>query len=388
MYKKNLVFVAACLGLLLFGIGLITLGSVASDLQTKFRLEEISSGTLFSIMPVGILTGSLLFGPVCDRYGYKLILILASFGMFVGFEGIAYASSFSWLKIFIFLFGASGGIINGATNAVVADISTDSKAANLSMLGVFFGIGALGMPLVLGLLKNSFSFEQILAAVGLFTLATGVFYIFIQFPLSKKAQGFILAKNSAFLKDSLLILIAFFLFFQGSFEAIINNWTTTYLKAQLSVAENNTLYALSLYVLGMTMMRLLTGSIFRSVSEKKTMAGSFITILSGVIFLKYAQSFYWAVTGLILLGGGLAAGFPVMLGITGSCYAERSGTAFSFVLVVSLIGNMLVNYLMGVIAKRYGIYHLTTVAFIELALMVTLSGFIFSILKKRNAVKS
>jgi FHS family glucose/mannose:H+ symporter-like MFS transporter len=388
MYKKNLVFVAACLGLLLFGIGLITLGSVASDLQTKFRLDEISSGTLFSIMPVGILTGSLLFGPVCDRYGYKLILILASFGMFVGFEGIAYASSFSWLKIFIFLFGASGGIINGATNAVVADISTDSKAANLSMLGVFFGIGALGMPLVLGLLKNSFSFEQILAAVGLFTLATGVFYIFIQFPLSKKAQGFILAKNSAFLKDSLLILIAFFLFFQGSFEAIINNWTTTYLKAQLSVPENNILYALSLYVLGMTMMRLLTGSVFRSVSEKKIMRGSFITILSGVVFLKYAQSFYLAVTGLILLGGGLAAGFPVMLGITGSCYAERSGTAFSFVLVVSLIGNMLVNYLMGVIAKRYGIYHLTTVAFIELALMVTLSGFIFSILKKRNVIKS
>jgi MFS transporter, FHS family, glucose/mannose:H+ symporter len=41
VYKKNLVFAAACLGLLLFGIGLITLGSVASDLKTKFRLDEI-----------------------------------------------------------------------------------------------------------------------------------------------------------------------------------------------------------------------------------------------------------------------------------------------------------------------------------------------------------
>ncbi|HEY6978744.1 MAG TPA: MFS transporter, partial [Chitinophagaceae bacterium] len=88
MYKKNLVFAAACLGLLLFGIGLITLGSVAGDLKTKFRLDEISSGTLFSIMPIGILAGSLLFGPVCDRYGYKLILILACLGMFAGFEGI------------------------------------------------------------------------------------------------------------------------------------------------------------------------------------------------------------------------------------------------------------------------------------------------------------
>src|SRR4030095_5385541 len=211
------------------------------------------------------------------------------------------------------------------------------------------------------------------------------FYIFIQFPLSKKAQGFALANSNAFLKDSLLILIAFFLFFQGSFEAIINNWTTTYLKTQLAVAENNTLYALSLYVLGMTMMRFLTGSIFRSVSEKKIMLGSFVIIFVGIIFLKYAQSFYFAVAGLILLGGGLAAGFPVMLGITGSCYAERSGTAFSFVLVGSLIGNMLVNYLMGLIAKRFGIYHLTTVVFIELIVMVILSGFIFSALNKRSS---
>jgi FHS family glucose/mannose:H+ symporter-like MFS transporter len=388
MYKKNLVFAAACLGMLLFGIGLITLGSVASDLKIKFKLDEISSGTLFSIMPVGILTGSLLFGPVCDRYGYKLILILASFGLFAGFEGIAYASSLSALKIFIFLFGTCGGIINGATNAVVADISTDAKTSNLSMLGVFFGIGALGMPFVLGLLRNNFSFEQVLAAVGVFTWAIGVFYIFIQFPPSKKAQGFALVRSSAFLKDSLLILMAFFLFFQGSFEAIINNWTTTYLKVQLSVTESNRLYALSLYVLGMTVMRFLTGSIFRSVSEKKMMLVSFIIILSGIILLKYAPSFYLAVTGLILLGAGLAAGFPVMLGITGSCYAERSGTAFSFVLVVSLIGNMLVNYLMGIIAKRYGIYHLTTVAFAELAVMVTLNGFIFKILKNRRANKN
>src|SRR6476660_1079085 len=153
MYKKNLVFAAACLGLLLFGIGLITLGSVASDLKTKFKLDEISSGTLFSIMPFGILAGSLLFGPVCDRYGYKLILILACLGLFAGFEGIAYASSLSSLKVFIFLFGTSGGIINGATNAVVADISKDAKAASLSMLGGFLGIGGLGKPFVLGLLK-------------------------------------------------------------------------------------------------------------------------------------------------------------------------------------------------------------------------------------------
>ncbi|MCW3109614.1 MAG: transporter, partial [Segetibacter sp.] len=94
MYKRKLVFFAACIGMLLFGIGLITLGSVASDLKTRFMLDGLSAGTLFSILPVGILFGSLLFGRLCDKYGYKPVLIISCFGMFLGFEGIAYVSSF------------------------------------------------------------------------------------------------------------------------------------------------------------------------------------------------------------------------------------------------------------------------------------------------------
>lgn len=384
MYKKNLVFSAACMGMLLFGIGLITLGSVASDLKARFQLDDISSGTLFSILPIGILTGSLVFGPVCDRYGYKILLTLSCVGMFAGFEGIAYSPTPGWLKISIFLFGFSGGAINGATNAVVADISQEAKGANLSLLGVFFGIGALGMPFVLGSLKKDFSFDQVIAAVGLLTLAVAVFYASIKFPLSKKLQGFPLTKSVALFKDNLLILIAFFLFCQSSFEAILNNWTTTYLTKQLLINESNALYALSLYVGGMTVMRLLTGSIFRSVSPVKMLMISLGIIFAGIILLQTAHSFPFAVAGLMLLGAGLAGGFPIMLGFVGNMYAERSATAFSFVIAIALIGNMLVNFLMGMIANRYGIQHLTTIAFAELAMMLVLCAFIFRKLRKQD----
>ena len=134
MFNKKLVYGAACAGLLLFGIGLITLGSVAPDLKTKFHLDEISSGTLFSILPLGILTGSLLFGPICDKYGYKLLLTIACILMFCGFEGIAYSANLSLLKLSVFFFGVGGGAINGATNAAVADISAKDKGAELSIL--------------------------------------------------------------------------------------------------------------------------------------------------------------------------------------------------------------------------------------------------------------
>jgi len=43
MYSKTTVFISACLGMLLFGVSLITLGSIATDLQAKFSLDPIAT---------------------------------------------------------------------------------------------------------------------------------------------------------------------------------------------------------------------------------------------------------------------------------------------------------------------------------------------------------
>jgi MFS transporter, FHS family, glucose/mannose:H+ symporter len=380
MYKKTPVFIAAFLGMLLFGISLITLGSVTPHLKTKFMLDGIAAGTLFSILPVGILTGSLLFGPVCDRYGYKLLLILACIGMFAGFEGIAYANTLGVLKICVFIFGFGGGIINGATNAVVADISDEKKGANLSLLGVFFGIGALGMPLILGLLSHKFQPFEIVAVVGWVTLVVALFYVFIQFPPPKLPTNSATVKWSSLFKP-LLLLIAFFLFCQSSLEAIINNWATTYLITKSVMNESHALYALSLHIVGMILMRLLTGSVFRSVPQIKMMWACLILLPVGIFLMQMGSSKTLVIAGLILSGAGLAGGFPIMLGFVGERFTALSGTAFSFVFVIALIGNMLINYVMGFIVHKYGVEHLTTVSYAEIVIMISL--FIF-ISKKLN----
>src|SRR5512138_3334823 len=121
MYNRKIIFGAACLGMLLFGIALITLGAVAPDLRDKLKLDDISAGMLFSILPFGILAGSLLFGPIADRYGYRIMLSLSCLLLFAGFEGIAYAPSKELLIVFVLLAGFSGGVVNGATNALVSD---------------------------------------------------------------------------------------------------------------------------------------------------------------------------------------------------------------------------------------------------------------------------
>src|SRR5690606_17465995 len=160
-YNRSLIFWAACAGMLLFGVSFITLGAVTPALREKFGLSDLESGALFAILPMGIITGSLLFGPVADRYGYKLLLVVSSILLAAGFFGIAQAPSIGVLKVCIYFFGFGGGAINGSTNAVVSLVSANNKVGNLSLLGVFYGIGALGMPMVLGSLQRQASFEGI-----------------------------------------------------------------------------------------------------------------------------------------------------------------------------------------------------------------------------------
>jgi fucose permease len=99
--------------------------------------------------------------------------------------------------------------------------------------------------------------------------------------------------------------------------------------------------------------------------------------------MQFATSYFLSVAGLISIGAGLAAGFPIMLGFVGDRYGAVSGTAFSIVISIALAGNMAVNYLMGILAKQFGIQQLTTLAFTLTFFMLLLS---LTILKKLGSL--
>jgi MFS transporter, FHS family, glucose/mannose:H+ symporter len=108
-----------------------------------------------------------------------------------------------------------------------------------------------------------------------------------------------------------------------------------------------------------------------------------LMLLSGIALMQTGETKTIAIAGLILSGAGLAGGFPLMLGITGKYFPQLSGTAFSFVFTVALVGNMLINYLMGIIVDKFGVHHLTTVAYIEIGFMTMLFYFINQNLKSK-----
>lgn len=355
MYRRKPVFAAACLGMAAFGIVLMTLGSILPSLIERFALDKTQAGLLVSLQLAAILVGSLLMGPVADRYGYKAMLAGSCALVLIGLEGIAFAPSSVWLLPAIVVMGIGGGIINGGTNAVVAEISEEGRSAGLSLLGVFFGIGAVGIPLMMGMLLDRFSYSTLLGAAAL-TLALPIALTAgVAFPPAKQPQGFPLRQAAAIIREPLLWLLGLMLFLESGMENTVGGWTSTFFKENLGLQGQGGLLVLALFPLGMTLMRLVLGTALRNVKPARLLVGCISLAFAGAVLLLLSTATTPGAAGVFLAGAGMAAGFPVILSFVGDRYAALTGTAFSIVLVIALTGGSLMPGLTGALGQRYGL---------------------------------
>jgi FHS family glucose/mannose:H+ symporter-like MFS transporter len=364
--------------MLAFGIVLTTLGAVLPSIIERFGIDKAQAGSLFLLMTFGILAGSLVFGPMVDRYGYKGMLLLGTAMIAIGLEGIAFASSINVLRAAIIFIGFGGGIVNGGTNALVADISADEKGANLNLLGVFFGIGAVGVPFLLATMSGDFSHSTLISAVGGLVLVPFLLIAVTPFPDPKQRQGFPIAAAGKIVRDPLLLLMGFMLFLESGMEITVGGWTSTFVNEELALDEHRALIVLSLYWLGMMLARVALGTVLRGVAPAKAMYTCIVFGLVGALLLLTTRSAHVAGASVFMLGIGFAATFPTVLGFVGERYAELSGTAFSIAIAMALCGGMLFPWLTGVIGGAYGMRG----SFVIVPVALVLLAFLLSVLSR------
>jgi FHS family glucose/mannose:H+ symporter-like MFS transporter len=348
-------FAAACLGMLVYGIVLTSLGSLLPSLISRFGLDRAAAGSLFALMSLGILAGSLVFGPVVDRYGYKGLLTACLALIMVGLEGLAFAPTHALLVTSILLIGFGGGVVNGGANALVADISAERRGARLALVSVFFGLGALGMPFVLGVFLDSMSYSTIVAGIGALVVGPVVYCAAIRFPEPKQPRGLPLTYGLHLLRDRTLLLLGVVLLFESGIEITAGGWMAAYVHEVLAYPADRALFFISLYWAGMTVARLVLGAVLQRVSPVPVLFASAGTALVAALIIIASTSIAVAAVGSFLLGAGFAAVFPIVFALVAERYAELSGTALSVVIVMALVGGTTAPWLAGVLGDAAGL---------------------------------
>ncbi|MEG1616728.1 MAG: MFS transporter [Bacteroidales bacterium] len=357
MYNKRSVFIAACIGIAFFGVAFIVMGGVLPALTQKYDLNSIEAASLVTFLPIGILLGSLVFGPVVDRYGYRSLLIVSIAVEVAGLCGLSFFDHRTLLRFCIFLIGWGGGMLNGSTNALVADISDDrNRSSRLSILGACYGVGALLIPVLLASLSRRFSYETILLGCAVILLLSIVYFAAIRFPRPSCTQGIPVRQMFGLVRQPLILMLSLFLFFQSGLEGLFNNWTTTYLAATgTALSAERIVFSLTFVILGMTLMRLALSKLLGMFPHFRILTASSLLTILGLLLLKYATGYGMVAIALFCCGAGLAAGFPVIIGLIGSLYRDIPGSAIGFALFIALSGNSLLNYLIGFTTELFGI---------------------------------
>ncbi len=352
--KKAPVLAAGFSGMVFFGVAFVIMGAVLPSLIQKFGLDTAIASTLAGLLPLGVLLGSVIFGPVIDRFGYKSLIIISSIITVAGLEILAWSDGIAIIRFSIFLIGLGGGILNGLTNALISDISDDhNRASNLSILGVFYTVGAITIPLLFATLSKSITYPPIIAGTGAIMMISVVFYFSVKFPEAKFKQGFPVKKIISIAKEPALLLLSFTLFFQSGLEGISNNWIPTWLNNEAGIESEKAMFALSSIIMGVGVGRLTLSILLKFISKKLLLLSSMFISASGIYLITLFPSVTVSIAGTFMMGLGFASTFPVIFSEIGEKYKELSGTAFSFALVIALTGNTLINLFVGVVSLKY-----------------------------------
>lgn len=341
-YNTTAVFVAACAGMAFFGVTMLSLAPILGKLNLVVGEGALS---LPSTMSIGIILGTVIFGPVVDRFGYKWLLIISSVLALAGVQGLARFTQLPLLHGAMFCLGLGGGILNGLTNALVADIYDDDKrGGRLGVLGAFYCIGAL-----LWTLLNYFipDYSLPLNAVSVVMALFIIFFCLIAFPKAKPSGSVSLNASLGLLKYPALLLFSVVLFFESGFEGCSGSFTVEFFNQTTPMDTKVATLAMTWFTIGMMAGRFPLGAIQRALKPVGTLYTYLSVATVGVVLFTVCNGPVGAYIAMALIGFGVGATFPVVLNYIGGAFRNQSGTAMSIAIFIALLGQFTFNRLTG-----------------------------------------
>jgi len=354
--NRTQLFSGACAAMFVFGIVLAILGTIFGLPETRERLniDLVQQGDVLLALFLGVFLSTVMVGPVIDSFGNKVVLTSSATLVTLALVLLSAAGSFAAAAVAAFILGFGGGGLNTAANALVADLYRDERGAMLNVVGMFFGLGGLFMPLLAASVAGTFTIPQLLLGTAALAAACAAAYLILRFPEPAEGVGFSMLASLKAARNPGVLLFAALLFMQSGSESSIGGWTSTYVGAMGSPPRTATTI-LAGYWAALTIGRLAAAGALRRMSKARLILLSGLGSAAGCAVLLASASVPAMFAGAVLTGLSHAAIYPTTLAIAADRYQRLAGTIFGFLFATGLIGGMLFPWGIGHIAQPFGL---------------------------------
>jgi len=342
--------------MLVFGIVLAILGTVFGlpAMRERVQISLAQQGLLLFFLYFGIFGASSAVGPLIDHLGNKANLLTSSVLVAIAMVVFADARSFATASFAAILLGLGGGGLNTCTNVLVSDLYAAQRGPMLNLLGIFFGVGALSIPLTAASIVGRFTIPQLFLVCAMLATVCALWYAVIPFPPAKTKQEFSWRELLEVAKYDGVLLLALILFCESGNEACIAGWTSTYVNVAGQAPRVATL-VLAGYWAGLMVSRMLAARVLSGIGKSQLVLSMALLSLGGCAVLLLARSLVLLFAGTALIGLSYGPIFPTTLAIAGDRYAQRAGTVFGLLFSIALIGGMIFPWAVGQVSQRVSV---------------------------------
>ena len=323
------------------------LGSAWPAIQKSLGAPLPFAGVISMIVSCGTVISSLMSTRVIRRFGTGRVTLVSVAMTAFALLGFSFAPQVGWLC--------------------------------MSWLHCFWGIGATAGPIVMAFwIDRNNNWHAGYRTIGLLQVALVAVLLF-SLPLWKKVSSpqeeegeeavVALPLRQVFrLPKAKGALLGFFCY--TAVEVTANLWTSSYAVKGFGVSEDTAAGWSSLFFLGITIGRLLSGFVAIKLSSPTLIRVGQGVGLCGILLLFLPLPQWRMPLGLCLIGGGCAPIFPAMLHQTPQVFGKKLSQAMMGVqMACSYVGGMVIPPLFGFLADFFDVRILPAYLLLFLALM-------------------
>jgi fucose permease len=305
-------------------VAFAVVGNVMNPLKAEFVLTNAEVGWIGGAALWGFSVSMIIFGPLCDKIGFKPILLGAFAAHLIGPLLMITAADFWMLFFGAWIIAFGNGLVEAAGNPLVVALYPDNKTTRLNQFHVWFP-GGIVIGGVAGWLLGQAgvtAWEVQIAIILIPTVIYGFLVIRETFPPTENVQAGVSIGEMfrATFSSPFMWLLLFCMALTASTELGPNRWIPAVLQAGGIPGILVLVWISGL----MAVLRYNAGTFVDRFSPTGLLLVSAILATGGLLWLSYAETTVMAFLSATLFAFGVCFFWPTMLGVT-SERVPRSG---------------------------------------------------------------
>lgn len=350
--RRRQLVLAGQIAFLPTGILTTLLSPMLPILSKRWVLTDAQVGNFFPIQFLSQLAGVLLSGYMLARVGFRTVFLSGLLLMAAGTSTL-FLGTMSLGMVSVAVYGLGLGLIIPTTNLMAAEVTTGSRAAAVSLLNFFWGVGAVLGSLLVAWASKTQHVPLFLGGVAVSLLVLAFAVRNLPFPPAHPT-GESSLRWSAIARNPVTWLFAVVFFLYPGAETCVGGWIGSYVSQTGMGATAIAAMIPAFFYAALTAGRGVGGWLLRHFSERRVLQCGYAVATIGIGILLRSSTLMEVKVSAVLTGLSYATLYPITVARLSHRYGVEARSVGSLMFSLAAIGPAALPWLVGMVSQSAG----------------------------------